>query len=111
MEGVPQNAVDHVTIEAAALRFVLEVALAHPSLRAEYDRLAGTARGTRRSPVDKAIDRATGRDDAELQGFLVFAKDALWDRAPDATRDAIRAQVRAAMAQYASGVSPSTAPD
>ncbi|AGG89155.1 hypothetical protein [Rhodanobacter denitrificans] len=98
MESVPRAVRDRVAVEAAALHYVLELALAHPTLRAEYDRLAGTALATRRSPLERAIDVASGRDDAELQGFLTFAKDVLWDRAPDATREAIRAQVRAALA-------------
>ncbi|MEY2117153.1 hypothetical protein [Rhodanobacter sp. FW106-PBR-R2A-1-13] len=98
MEGVAQNVLEHVAVEAAALRYVLELALAHPTLRTEFDRLAGTEVATRRSPLERAIDVASGREDAELQGFLAFAKDVLWDRAPDATREEIRAQVRVAIA-------------
>lgn len=95
-----------MAIEAAAIELTLRVALANRTLLAEYDRLAGTNLCQRGSPLENAIDDATGRADGDLRGFLAFAKDALWDRADHATRDALRAQVAA----RADGATPEAAP-
>lgn len=85
---------ERLAIEAASIEATLQVALANPALLAEYDRLAGTNLGRRGSVLDHAVDDATGRSADDLRGFLVFAKDALWDRADEATRNAVRIQVR-----------------
>jgi len=82
-------------IEAGAMTAVLRTALARPDLVAEFDRLAGTDVAARAAPLNRAIDVASGRAEADLQRFLAFAKDALWDRLDNATRDAIRVQVAA----------------
>lgn len=82
-------------IEAAAMASVLRTALACPELVAQFDRLAGTDVAAQASPLNRAIDVASGRAEADLQRFLAFAKDALWDRLDNATRDAIRVQVAA----------------
>lgn len=97
MEGVPEAVAERAAVEAAALHQVLTTALACRELVAGYDRLAGTALAARRTPLEQAIDAATGRDDRDHARFLAFAKDVLWDRAPEATRDAVRAQVRRAL--------------
>ncbi len=82
-----------LAVEAATLHYVLRTALDMPELVAEFDRLAGTNIAGRGSPLDRAIDTASGRADADLQAFLAFAKDAVWDRLDHATLNQIRAQV------------------
>jgi|SRR6185312_237051 len=81
------------SMEAAAMASVLRTALACPALVAEFDRLAGTDVAARATPMNRAIDVASGRAEADLQRFLAFAKDAIWDRLDNATLDAIRLQV------------------
>lgn len=95
MLEVPSEGARAVAVEAAALRFVLTTALGWPALVAEFDRLAGTNVAGRGSPMDLAIDAVSGHADADLQRFLTFAKDAVWDRLDHATRADIRAQVAA----------------
>ena len=83
-----------VAVEAAAIEVTLRVALGNRALLTEYDRLTGTNLCQRGTALDHAIDEATGRTDADLQGFLAFAKDTLWDRADESTREAVRQEVR-----------------
>jgi hypothetical protein len=46
-----------------------------PGLVAEYDRLRGTNLGLRGSELERAIDEATGRLDAEVLGFAEFVRE------------------------------------
>jgi hypothetical protein len=55
-----------------------------PELVREFDRLNGTHLGTvaTRSPLDAAIDEATGRDKAALDQFAAFVYEFVWTRLP-----------------------------
>lgn len=51
----------------------------------EYRRLTGSTLGAPRSPVDRLVDDATGRGDADEQealAFFAFVRDVIWDRLP-----------------------------
>lgn len=93
MSEVPHEAGRAVAVEAAALHRVLTTALGCPALVAEFDRLAGTHVAAHGSALERAIDDASGPTAADIQRFLAFAKDPIWDRFDDATRDDLRAQV------------------
>lgn len=47
----------------------------------EFDRLYGTNVGQRGTPLDLAIDDATGRQTSDAMVFLAFCAD-LWSRLP-----------------------------
>lgn len=55
-----------------------------PELVREFDRLCGTHLSTltSRSPLDAAIDEATGRDMAALEQFAAFVHEFIWLRLP-----------------------------
>lgn len=46
--------------------------IAKPELVAKYDALRCTNLSRKGSPIDLAIDRAVGRADAEIEGFIEF---------------------------------------
>lgn len=50
----------------------LECCVAEPELMANYDALRGTNLSRKGSTIDLAIDRAVGRADAEIEGFIEF---------------------------------------
>jgi hypothetical protein len=49
-------------------------AAATPGMLVEYDRLNGTNLARRGTPLDLAIDQATGRMEAEIEGFVEFVR-------------------------------------
>jgi hypothetical protein len=56
-------------------------------LLASLDRLRGTNLSRRGSPIELAIDEATGRAEADVAVFLEFVKDVVWDRLPPEVRE------------------------
>lgn len=52
------------------------------SLVAEYDRLRGTDLSHRGAPINQMIDKASGKLDADLEGFLEFVWDSVYTRVP-----------------------------
>lgn len=61
-----------------------------PGLVAAYDQLRGTNVAGKGSVLEQQIDGATGRRDADLQGFVEFCVDLL-QRLPPEGIDAIKA--------------------
>lgn len=59
------------------LRAAIEVCLATPEFMAEYRRLTGHALGTG-TPLDREVDRVTGRLDTEAEQFFTFVRDHVW---------------------------------
>lgn len=55
-------------------------------LVAEFDRLGGTNLLLQGTPLDVEIDWASGRVHRELQLFIEFVRDCIWDRLPDDVR-------------------------
>lgn len=55
---------------------------AEPRFVEGFDRLIGANLCGRGTGLDLAIDKATGRQDAELQAFIVFCWDVVWTRLP-----------------------------
>ena len=52
-----------------------------PAMRDEFDRLSGSNLSARGAPLDRMIDKATGRQDAEFRAFTEFVHEVLWCRA------------------------------
>ena len=46
-----------------------------------FDRLSGAALSAKRSPIDRMVDEATGKQDDDLGKFVAFCHD-LWQRIP-----------------------------
>ncbi|ARL04270.1 hypothetical protein [Burkholderia pseudomallei] len=63
-----------------------------PELVAEFDRLFGCelASMAEGSPLDLAIDSATGRFEGDMRKFAEFVHDAVYSRLPSAAIHAIR---------------------
>jgi hypothetical protein len=55
----------------------LKAAASNQDLVREYDRLRGTSLSamSKRTPLEQMIDKATGKEDSELRGFVEFAAD------------------------------------
>lgn len=51
---------------------------ANKELVAEFDRLSGTSLGESRSPLDRLIDEATGREEDEIKEFVKFVFLCIW---------------------------------
>jgi hypothetical protein len=69
----------HANRHGSFLHCVREVA-ASKELLAEFDRLNGTNLSLRGSPIDLAIDEATGRQKEEITGLLRFAWNCVFIR-------------------------------
>lgn len=80
-------------IEALAIRAVAIAASNQPGMLAEYDRLADTNLVGAGSPLELAVDVASGRLEDEAQGFLAFVRNAVWERLDQATRDGLCAEI------------------
>lgn len=46
--------------------------ISEPELIENYDKLRGANLGRKGSPIDLAVDLATGRIEAEIEGFIEF---------------------------------------
>lgn len=64
----------------------LMAAAGKPEFVENYDRLNGTNLSRKGSPIELAIDDASGRVEAELAGFINFVHDAVWLRLPAEVR-------------------------
>ena len=54
--------------------------ISEPELIANYDKLRGTNLSRTGSPIDLAVDQATGRMNAEIEGFIEFCWDCVFLR-------------------------------
>lgn len=68
----------------------IRACLDSPELLEHLDRLRGTNLSRRGSPLELAVDDATGRTGADLAVFLDFVKDCIWDRLPPEIREVER---------------------
>lgn len=60
--------------------------LDNDELVAQFDRLTGRNVGRKGSPLDLVIDEATGRQADDLDAFIAFVRDVVWDRLPAEVR-------------------------
>ncbi|WP_148211113.1 hypothetical protein [Methylibium petroleiphilum] len=58
----------------------LQAAAGNGELVANYDRLRGTNLSRRGAPIELEIDRASGRLDADIKGFIDFVHEAIYTR-------------------------------
>lgn len=84
----------HALLDPAFVR-CLEAAAAGRELLAEFDRLYGTNLALAGSPVAVAVDIASGRIEAEVQGFAEFVFDALYCRVGTEVLQQLRGEVPA----------------
>jgi hypothetical protein len=61
-------------------------ALANDELVANFDRLTGRNLGRRGSPLELAIDEASGRLADDFEAFVGFVLDMVWERLPAEVR-------------------------
>lgn len=73
----------------------LEAAAAARELLTEFDRLNGTNLALTGAPIAVAIDIASGRIDAEVQGFAEFVFDAVYCRVGSEVLQQLRGEVPA----------------
>lgn len=59
---------------------VVATCLENRELVAEYDRLNGTNLSKKLSPIENAIDSATGKREQELLGFIAFVDLVIWSQ-------------------------------
>lgn len=59
---------------------VLMQTAAVPEFIKEFDRLAGTDLGKRKSPIIAEIDRVTGKERDDILKFIQFVYDFIWLR-------------------------------
>lgn len=76
--------VHYAAIRADGLTFMqcLWATLEYPELVAQVDRLFGTRIISRSMPIEKMIDAATGKQDADIQTFLRFVWNYIFCRTP-----------------------------
>ena len=55
-------------------------------LLSQFDRLYGTTLLGRGAPIEVAIDKATGRLEADVKMFVAFFDDVIWSRVPKEAR-------------------------
>ncbi len=67
-------------------------ALGTPELVENFDRLTGFNLLRKGSPVELAIDDATGRQEAGVRAFAEFVRDYVYGLLPDDVLDGLRAQ-------------------
>jgi hypothetical protein len=72
---------DRLTFLGCVLR-----SLDNDELVAHFDRLTGRNVGRKGSPLDLVIDDATGRQADDLDAFIGFVRDVVWDRLPAEAR-------------------------
>lgn len=58
----------------------LHASAGNAELVANYDRLRGTNLSLRGAPIDLEIDRASGRLEADLSGFVDFVYEVIYTR-------------------------------
>lgn len=56
--------------------------LNNPDFMREYDRMRGTNLSLRGTPLDLAIDKASGRLESEARQFMADVADIVWSRLP-----------------------------
>jgi len=61
-------------------RACLVEAVREPGLVAEYDRVRGTNLSLRGSALELAVDKASGRLDEEVAGFVEFVREWVYER-------------------------------
>ncbi|WP_440986253.1 hypothetical protein ACQHIH_21370 (plasmid) [Xanthomonas sontii] len=59
-----------------------------PDLVAQFDRLTGSNLSRRGTPIERLVDVASGRVDAELRLFCEFILGVMWQRLPTDVRQA-----------------------
>jgi hypothetical protein len=72
---------DRITFLGCVLR-----SLNDDELVAHFDRLTGRNVGRKGSPLELMIDEATGRRADDLDAFIAFVRDVVWDRLPSEVR-------------------------
>jgi hypothetical protein len=82
---------------APAFQRCLREAAATPELVAQFDRLYGATLVSRKSPLETMIDKATGKQEADLRAFAEFVHDCIYLRLPNAAIHALRLGAAACM--------------
>lgn len=57
---------------------VLQQSAGNKELVAQFDRLTGSNLSLKGSPIDVAIDKASGRTNADLAAFVAFVFEFVW---------------------------------
>jgi hypothetical protein len=73
-----------------AFQACLRGAVETPELVAQFDRLYGARLVTKQSPIDAMIDKATGKQEADMRGFVEFVHNAIYLRLPNEAIHALR---------------------
>lgn len=75
-----------------AFKRCLDEAISTPELVQQFDRLYGATLMTRTTPLERAIDRATGKADDDMRAFVKFVHDCFYMRLPDEAIVGLRVQ-------------------
>jgi hypothetical protein len=67
-------------------------AIGTPELVANFDRLYGASLTTPRSPIERMVDKATGKTEDDMRAFVEFVHDCIYLRLLDDALDALRVE-------------------
>lgn len=74
-----------------AFQLCLHDAIETRELVQQFDRLYGATLTTRATPLERMIDKATGKADDDMRAFVEFVHDGIYLRLPDEAIFAMRA--------------------
>lgn len=72
----------------------LKEAIETPELVVEFNRLYEASLGKPLSPIEKMVDKACGKDESDMRGFIEFVHDCIYTP-PARRRDSLAARQRA----------------
>lgn len=83
-DGEKMTPAHYLAVRSDGLSFMacLDAAASSPELTREFDRLCGTTLVSRRAPIEVMVDKATGKQDADMQTFMRFVWNCVFIRVP-----------------------------
>ena len=83
-DGEKMTPTHYLAVRSDGLSFMacLDAASSTPELTREFDRLYGTTLVSRRAPIEVMVDKATGKQDADVQTFMRFVWNCVFIRVP-----------------------------
>ena len=73
-----------------AFHVCLKESIETPELLENFDRLYGGTLTARVSPIERAVDVATGKQESDMAAFVQFVYDSIYLRLPDEALESLR---------------------
>jgi hypothetical protein len=89
ISGAVRLPMPHAYIDPAFMRCLHE-AIATPELMRSFDRLYGATLTSRSSPIERMVDKATGKSDDDMRAFIEFVHRCIYLTLPDDAIESLR---------------------